>query len=139
VTDTWVLPLPYRRPPLSLNQKMHYMVEHKIKGELKQAAIVIAKQQRIPRLRACTAELVWFKGDNRRADSDNTSPTLKPLMDGLVAAGILPDDDSAHVFRTSTRIVLKRDDPRPFQGPRLQLHIRDMSALAGSNLPGFQR
>ena len=133
MTDTWVLSLPYRRPPLSLNSRLHHMVEHRLKGDLKAATILVAHGARIPKLRAVTAELVWFKGDNRRADADNIMPTLKPCLDGLVARGVLPDDDSTHVLRTSTRIVLKRDDPNAWRGPRLELRLRDMSALAGTS------
>lgn len=33
----------------------------------------------------------------RRADPPNTYPTVKALIDGLVDAGIFPDDDSDHV------------------------------------------
>lgn len=126
---TWVLSLPYRTPPLSLNRKLHHMVEHRVKGELKQAAHLMARHLKLPQMKAITAELVWFKGDNRKADSDNIAPTLKPILDGLVAAGVLADDDSTHVLRTSTRVVLKRDDPNPHGGPRVVLKIRDMSAL----------
>jgi len=122
--------LPYRTPPLSLNRHLHHMAEHRLKERVKADAHLVARAARLPRFKAVTAELVWFKGDNRRADSDNMSPTLKPIMDGLVAAGCLPDDNARHVLSTATRIVLKRDDPDLRLGPRLELHIRDMSILA---------
>lgn len=133
MTKTWSLLLPYRRPPLSLNRRLHHMVEYRLKAEMKQAAIVLAKANRLPAMKAVTAELIWCKGDNRTADSDNISPNLKPLLDGLVAAGVLPEDNANHVLRTSTRIVLRRDDNYPNHGPRLYLTIRDLSALAVTN------
>lgn len=122
--------LPYRTPPLSLNRHLHHMAEYRLKERLKADTQLVARAAKLPRFKAVTAELVWFKGDNRQADSDNISPTLKPIMDGLVAAGCLPDDNARHVFRTSTRIVLKRDDPDPRLGARLELHLRDMSIMA---------
>lgn len=127
--QTWSLWLPWRTPPLSLNQRFsHWAVEKRIKDQVKQAVIVLARQQKIPHLAAITAELVWLKPDNRRADADNIAPTLKPALDGLVAAGVLDDDDSDHVLRTSTKVLLRRDRETP--GAHVLLKIRDMSALA---------
>ena len=34
---------------------------------------------------------------NRRADPPNAWPTVKPLIDGLVQGGLIPDDDDAHL------------------------------------------
>lgn len=126
--NTWSLWLPYRSPPLSLNQRMHYMAEKRVKDDLKKTAWTLAKHHKLPRLRAITAELRWLKPDNRRADPDNMAPTLKPLLDGLVAAGVLADDNSDHVLRTSSKILLRRD--RDLPGAHLILAIRDMSTLA---------
>lgn len=126
--NTWSLVLPWRTPPLTLNRHLHHMVEYRIRGEVKQAVHLLARAERIPHLRAITAELVWMKGDNRTADSDNFSPTLKPCLDALKSAGVIDDDDSEHVLRTSTSIVLARNAPYP--GARLVLKVRDMSALA---------
>jgi len=125
---TWSLSLPYRRPPLNLNQRLHHMAEYRIKTQLKQDIILLARAHKIPRLAAVTAELVWFKGDNRVADSDNISPTLKPCLDGLVSAGVLPDDNSDHVLRTSTKVLLRRDHEH--RGSFVVLYIRDLSGLA---------
>lgn len=127
--ETWSLYLPYRTPPLSLNQRFpHWGAEYRIKQQVKKAVVILARQNGIPPLKAITAELHWLKADNRRADADNIAPTLKPCLDGLVAAGVLPDDDSDHVLRTSTKVLLKRD--RALPGAHVVLHIRDMSALA---------
>jgi hypothetical protein len=120
VTD-WVLWLPWSRPPLSLNRHLHYMQEHRLKEQLRDATIVLAKQQRIPRLEAAVVELHWLKGDNRRADSDNIAPTLKPCIDGLRAAGVLDDDDASRV-RPLCRVVYRRDRVLP-PGGHLALKI----------------
>jgi len=83
-----------------------------MKEQLRDATIVLAKQQRIPRLEAAVVELRWLKGDNRRADSDNIAPTLKPCIDGLRAAGVLDDDDASRV-RPFCRVVYRRDRALP--------------------------
>lgn len=126
---TWSLALPWRTPPLTLNRRLHHMAEHRIRQQVKHAATVLARVQRIPRLHAITAELVWLKADNRTADSDNIAPTLKPALDGLKAAGVLLDDNSDHVLRTSTRVVLRRDRA-DHPGGHVILKIRDLSGLA---------
>jgi len=51
--------------------------------------------------------------DKRRRDPDNYAATGKPLIDGLVAAGVLPDDDGKHV--AVVRYVI---------GPLYRLHPR---------------
>ena len=35
--------------------------------------------------------------DNRRRDRHNYTPTIKHLIDGMVDAGVLPDDDDDHL------------------------------------------
>lgn len=120
--------LPWRSPPLTLNQRMHYMAEYRMQQELKRAAMLMARSLGIPHMEAVTAELVWMKGDNRKADPDNIAPTMKPLLDGLVAARILDGDDSDRVLRTSQKIILRRDAAT--DGARLILRLTDMSALA---------
>lgn len=42
-----------------------------------------------------------------RHDPENFAPSWKPAIDGLVDAGVLPDDDSTHVTRVACRA-----DPR---------------------------
>lgn len=131
MTCEWVLTLPYRRPPLSLNARYgHWSQPRKLEGNVREAAWALARQQRIPQLEAVTAELVWYPGNNRRYDADNISPTLKPAIDGLVKARVLADDNSTRVLATSQRVVLRRDDPHDSATGRLLLVIRDASALA---------
>jgi crossover junction endodeoxyribonuclease RusA len=126
----WRLPVPYRRPPLSLNGREHWSVRNRVGKDVKTAAWALARAAKVPRLQAVIVELVWFKGDNRRADADNMAPTLKALQDGLVAAGVVPDDSGDRVISARLSVVLARDDPYPGAGARMELRIRDASALA---------
>lgn len=130
MTGEWRLTLPYRRPPLSLNGREHFMVRNRLAQDVKRAAWALARQHKIPALSAVIVELVWFKGDNRRADADNMASTLKPLQDGLVAARVLPDDSGDRVLSARLSVVLRKDDPYPDSGARMQLRIQDASALA---------
>jgi crossover junction endodeoxyribonuclease RusA len=40
----------------------------------------------------------------RRRDPSNWAPTAKPVVDGLVDAGVFPDDDHTHVVGPDMRI-----------------------------------
>lgn len=56
--------------------------------------------------------------DQRRRDPANWSPTAKAIVDGLVDAGLLPDDDHRHVTGP---------DMRRGHGPRaVHVHIRPL-------------
>lgn len=128
--EVWVIPLPYRRPPLSKNVQLHHMTKNRIFQQVKKDGMVLAKFRKVPRLQAALVELVWFKGDNRNADSDNISDTLKPLLDGLVLAHVVPDDGAKYILRSGQRVILRSQDPYPAAGPRMELRITDASALA---------
>jgi len=45
--------------------------------------------------------LAWH--DARRRDPGNWAPTVKALVDGMVDAGALPDDDNAHFIGPDPR------------------------------------
>jgi hypothetical protein len=58
----------------------------------------------------CRVTFLFRYPDRIRRDPDNAAASIKPVMDGLVAAGVLVDDDFAHValaidaeFRAPTR------------------------------------
>ena len=52
--------------------------------------------------------VAWVRfPDGRRRDLHNYMPTLKALVDGLVDAGLLPDDDVRHLQGPDMRL-----DPR---------------------------
>lgn len=77
-------------------------------------------------------ELVWFHKTSAGADPDGMAPTLKPILDALVDAGVLPDDKARHVYRVSQRIVLRRDDPRSHRGPRVLVVVHRLERPEGS-------
>ena len=81
----------WAKAPLSLNYRLHRMAEAKITRELRtlmhyRALYAIAPMER------CEVELVWIVKDKRKRDEENIVPVLKALCDGLVDAGIVPDD-----------------------------------------------
>lgn len=95
----WSLQLPFQTQ-LSLNDRDHWAVAGKKKKEWRDAAHVLAKAARIPLCKRIRIELHYVPRQERRRDQDNLIACLKPLMDGLVDAGVVPDDTEVYVERT---------------------------------------
>lgn len=53
---------------------------------------MLARATHIPELGRCRVRLTWFVNTRYRRDADNIVSTLKAACDGLVDAGIVPDD-----------------------------------------------
>lgn len=104
--------LPYLKPPLSLNQRMHWAPRRNITADIRQSVATLAREQRQVRGRNAgwpvtppvTVELVWTVTDRIRRDTDNPMPTVKAAIDGLRDSGLLPDDDSETVLWSRCRI-----------------------------------
>lgn len=98
ITETFELALPYQRPPLSLNGRLHHMARYRITQQIKADAHLLAVAARLPKgCQRIAVTLVYEPPDRRRRDIDNLFATIKPAVDGLVAYGLVPDDDSRHV------------------------------------------
>ena len=86
-----VLRFDYAAPPITANKQYHRMQKARLTREIRTAAGLLAK--RIPPLGKCRVSLTWVVTDRRRRDgAENVTPTLKPMIDGLVDAGVVTDD-----------------------------------------------
>lgn len=106
--------LPFERPPLTLNQQRshnHWSVARQAKRDVEQAVWALARQQQIPPLERCVAALVWHVGDKRRRDVDALGWMGKGCLDGLVKAGVLADDNAAHV--AALLLAVRVDGSKP--------------------------
>ena len=106
----YILPLPYDRPPLSLNDRGRSKAAVRGKArkvrELRAAVYVVGKALKAepwPHLRVV---LHYVPADARVRDRDNLVATLKPCIDALTAKGadrgwpclgMVPDDDPEHI------------------------------------------
>lgn len=102
---TWELTLPITGKPsdvlLTANMRCHWRVRSSRTKMWRQLAHLSARNaiQRgvFPRLQWAQVD-VWFAlPSGRRRDVGNLYPTVKAVMDGLVDAGLLPDDDDTHL------------------------------------------
>lgn len=94
---SWRIPLPYERPPLSLNDRMHWAPANKIKQELRHLASWMPRVHKIPPLERVRVVLEWRVPDRRGRDDNNPHATLKPLVDGLVDGGLISGDSHDRV------------------------------------------
>lgn len=102
---SWSLFLPYDRPPLSLNDSLPQSVGARrgrsaLIKSVRHDGAWLARSAGIPPLGRFSATLHWRPARNGRRDAINLTATLKPLVDGLVEAGVCADDDTAHYVGT---------------------------------------
>jgi len=119
-----VIVTPFDRPPMSSNdqRRAHWQKVRAIKKQVGDAVAWLARQQGIKDVGPAAVEFIWFAPDKRRRDSDSLGPFVKAALDGLVQAGVFPDDHNGWVVKTSMSVV--STDTR---NPRIEIHIQEMS------------
>lgn len=91
------LDLPYLQPPLTANQRLHWARKAVLTKRCRETACWLAKSKKLPGAQRLTVTLHYRPKERRRRDAHNLYPTVKALVDGLVDAGVVPDDDTTHV------------------------------------------
>ena len=89
-----VLPLT-RSKLITANDKMHWAARARLTKQLRQWGYLLGREgEGVARLKLTHArvEVEFAYPDHRRRDRSNLAPTVKALMDGLIDAGLLPDD-----------------------------------------------
>ena len=124
-TREWTIPLPYTKPPWSLNQRLHFRKEAQIKDSLKGVGIVYARKLKIPPLEKFTAQLHYAPRDNRVRDGENIAIICKPLVDGICSVTGVSD---SHEHYTTLPTVIH---PATGQPGRLWLVLADATVHAG--------
>jgi crossover junction endodeoxyribonuclease RusA len=124
VTPTeWTLYFPYAKAPLTLNggRGNHYVKNQWVR-RIRNETIAYARQTGIPPMQHAQARLTWYVLDDyRKRDVDNLAPTEKVMFDGLVRAGIVPDDtpDLLHKHRP----VIEAVDPMTHREAWMELWV----------------
>jgi len=104
-SNEWTVTLPAGLPVLSPNQPLHCAERNRRFQTLKKAAWAMALKEHIPRLERARLVIEYQPPDGRHRDPDNVpAASGKPCIDGLVAARVLPRDDSRHVTQVAYRI-----------------------------------
>lgn len=90
--NTWTLTPNWSKPPLNMNDRMHYQVKARHTASIRTTAYLLARQAHIPACEHVEVAMVWTVPTRGRRDAENPVATLKPFCDGLVDAGVVPDD-----------------------------------------------
>lgn len=98
------VPLPFTRPPLSLNDRGHWRPRAQKIAGLRAMARTLAVTHKVPPMEAAVVTLVYRPRDRRARDAANMHATLKPITDGLVDAGRLTRGDSSEYVEERCRI-----------------------------------
>lgn len=89
---------------LTSNRKEHPQVVARKRRVLRQLAWAKTKQARLRPYSGPVHVMAWIQyRTGGRADPCNAYPSIKSLIDGLVDAGLITDDDSEHVIGPDMR------------------------------------
>jgi crossover junction endodeoxyribonuclease RusA len=124
---TYWLTIPVTDPKTTLlnaNQRLHWAAKGKRTRHWRDLAfnLTISAVNRHHLARLERARITaWFTfPDRRRRDVGNLFPTIKACVDGCVDAGLIPDDDDAHLDGPFLR---RADAPGPVE---IRLEIADL-------------
>lgn len=89
---------------LTANQRGHWAVRCGLIKQWRQAADYTARYHRVPPMAAANIVIELCFRAYRRRDPANWAPTGKAIVDGLVDAGVLPDDRAELVTGPDMRL-----------------------------------
>ena len=101
---------------ITANQRWHWAKVRQYTNGLREIAALGCKVQGIGyQQERIDAGLTWFVADKRRRDPDNlVVPMFKALVDGVVDAGVIPDDTSLFVKRHMPEITYRPGERESF-------------------------
>ena len=91
--------------------KSHYAKYSTEKKEYTEEVAWLAKQARLPKFEKAYLVITWFEPDRRR-DPDNIMAGQKFILDGMVAAGTIPNDSQKHIKGIVHRFRVDKRNPR---------------------------
>jgi hypothetical protein len=86
----------------------HFHKLNAIKREWSNAVELACIWNKIQPVDKCELRFTFIFGDRKRRDPDNYAATVKMIIDGLVMAGILPDDNFNHVVKIEMSIEIQK-------------------------------
>lgn len=91
---------PVRKAWLNANDRIHWSLKAKLTKGWRENAYAASSVGQIDR--AHIVATLHF-GDDRRRDVGNYAPTVKAAVDGLVDAGVIPDDSDRYLIGPDLR------------------------------------
>lgn len=110
---------------LTSNGRYHWASRARRTRKLRTRAALAARAARVPPMVRARIT-VYVHGRTRvRTDPANVYPAIKACVDGLVDAGVLPDDDDAHLDGPDMRLGAP-DSRLPTGWHKLTINITDI-------------
>jgi len=126
---SWRIELPVGTFLLNDNQRLHHRRKAEYIELIRRASGFAARAAKLPTLqRIHVYYVIHPKPGNRRRDPGNWSPTAKAAIDGLVDAGVVPDDDSTRVLGGDPRLGSE------IKGSQFALWITDLDQIDPEHL-----
>lgn len=127
--QSWHLALPEGTFLLNDNQRLHHRRKAEYIDLIRRASGFAARAAKLPTLqRIHVFYVIHPKPGLRRRDPGNWSPTAKAAIDGLVDAGVVPDDNSERVLGGDPRLGT------PIKGSQFVLWITDLDQIHPDHL-----
>lgn len=96
--EAFTLELPKLAGWLNANVKRHWAPNAKLVKAWRHGAHIYARQAKLPKgLQHVRIDAYVWKNSRRQYDPHNLMPTLKPVIDGLVDYGLIPDDNTTYL------------------------------------------
>ncbi len=106
--DEWTFRLPLEKP-LSLNDRDHWAPKARAVKEVRDMVHVLCRSKKVPKCEKISVLLTWHPAPLvRRRDPLNLVATLKAIEDGVVQAGVVPDDTPEYVLSVMPVIAESR-------------------------------
>jgi hypothetical protein len=108
LADSYILRMPFLDPPVTTNvarsSRGHWAQQNADKHDVQDGVYTLALYRKIPYIAHCRITVVWRRTDDPRIDNDALCPFLKACKDGLVLAGVLPDDRCQNVISDTMEV-----------------------------------
>ena len=82
--------LPWTKPLLNLNSRQHWAAKARDTDAVRSVTAMLCRD--LAKAEKVRVVLSYTPRDKRRRDADNLVGMLKPICDGIVDAGVVPDD-----------------------------------------------
>ncbi len=110
---TVTLTLPVPDGAIAGNNRGHWATTHRARTDAKNNAYYLAINDGHKDLHLAPVSITIDWHGWNKPDYDNAIARLKPAIDGLVLAGVIPDDSPEHVRQIAVRtIAIDRKSPR---------------------------
>lgn len=106
---TWTIVFPAPARLISMNDRLHWTEQRRRARAWRTATAWAARQQIHLPLPPCIVEIDLPVADRRARDPHNYFATVKPAVDGLVDAGLWPNDTPEYVTTVEPTLTPKAD------------------------------